>query len=146
MKKLLAVVTFLCLMNNVFSQSASKDQKIKELMEVTGSGKLGAQISHQLMSSFQTQFPEVPAEFWEKAKAQVKPEEIINLSIPIYAKYYTEEEIVELLKFYKTPIGQKVIQVTPQLMTESMEAGRSWGKKLAENIIQELKEKGYTRE
>jgi len=147
MKKLLAVLMCLCLMNNVFSQSTtSKEQKIKELMDVTGSGKLGAQITHQLLSTFQAQFTDVPAEFWEKMKAEINADEIVNLCIPVYAKFYTEDEIVALLQFYKTPIGQKVIQVTPQLMQESMQVGRAWGQKLTEKIVHELTEKGYKKE
>lgn len=40
--------------------------------------------------------------------------------ITIYVNTYTEEEIVAISDFYKSPAGQKFIQKMPQLMQESM--------------------------
>ena len=63
--------------------------------------------------------------------------------IPIYDKYYTEDDIKQLTDFYQTPIGKKVISNTPLIMQESMQAGQSWGQKIGEKVIENLKVKGY---
>lgn len=39
--------------------------------------------------------------------------------IALYHKYYTNEEISELLKFYRSPLGMKTIEKMPELMNES---------------------------
>ena len=65
--------------------------------------------------------------------------------IPIYDKYYTETEIKELTDFYATPIGRKVITVTPLISQESMQAGQKWGKELGEKLYKDLNDKGLIK-
>jgi uncharacterized protein len=39
--------------------------------------------------------------------------------INLYASTYTEEELDGILAFYKSPVGQKMLEKTPELMTKS---------------------------
>ena len=41
--------------------------------------------------------------------------------IDIYAETFTEEELKGIIEFYKSPIGQKFIKKTPELMEKGME-------------------------
>lgn len=43
----------------------------------------------------------------------------------LYAKNYTVEELKELNKFYQTPLGQKSVQIMPQLAAASAQIGQS---------------------
>jgi hypothetical protein len=43
-----------------------------------------------------------------------------NISYSIYDKYFTEDELRDLVTFYQTPTGRKTIEVLPQLFTDSM--------------------------
>ncbi len=52
-------------------------------------------------------------------------DESIERMYPIYAKYYTADEVRQITAFYKTPVGAKTLSVTPQLINESMQAGFS---------------------
>jgi hypothetical protein len=65
--------------------------------------------------------------------------------IPIYEKYYTETDINQLITFYNSPIGKKMIATMPQIMQESMTAGQSWGKQIRQRVLAQLKEKGYLK-
>ena len=47
-------------------------------------------------------------------------DEIIARLVPIYAKYYTTDDLKQLIAFYKGPLGQKHIKATPALMEDSM--------------------------
>lgn len=40
--------------------------------------------------------------------------------IEVYASVYTEEEIKDIIKFYKSPAGQKMLAKMPELMNASM--------------------------
>jgi hypothetical protein len=40
---------------------------------------------------------------------------------PLYDKFFNEDELRGLISFYKSPVGQKSIDVMPALMQESMQ-------------------------
>lgn len=41
--------------------------------------------------------------------------------IPLYDKYFTEDEVRALIAFYKSPTGQKMVDLTPTLFQEAMQ-------------------------
>lgn len=43
--------------------------------------------------------------------------------VVIYAKYFTEEELADLVAFYSTPTGRKMVEVQGDLTREGMSAG-----------------------
>ncbi len=53
---------------------------------------------------------------WEAQRADIAA---------LYAKNYTVEELNELNKFYQTPLGQKTIQLMPQLAAAGAQIGQS---------------------
>lgn len=124
----------------VFSQETEIQKNIKELLELTGSAKLGIQVGNQLIESFSNAYPDVSNEFWEGFKKEINPSELIDLIVPIYEKYYSLEEVKQLIAFYKTPIGQKTISVLPKITNDSMKAGQIWGKEIAKKVLIKLEE------
>jgi len=65
---------------------------------------------------------------------------LYDAMVHIYAKYFTEAELEDLIAFYSTPTGQKTIEVMPHLMREGMEAGaRELGPKF-EAVMKEVTE------
>lgn len=143
MKKLILFV-FICANSvSVFSQTGPKAEKIQKLLELTGSGKVGAQVAKQMIVTFQKTYPKVDQKIWDELANEIKAEDLIALMIPIYDKYYTEDDVDQLIVFYNTPIGKKSTEVLPAISQESMAAGQAWGRKIGEKIAQKLKEKGY---
>lgn len=45
---------------------------------------------------------------------------IVDISMPLHDKYFSESELRNLVTFYKSDTGKKVIEVMPNLITESM--------------------------
>ena len=145
MKKiLLAILLFTSVFT--FSQTDKVEKDIKELLVLTGSAQLGKQVASQMFDSFEKMYPQVPAEFWDEFKKEMKTDDLINLMVPIYKKYYTHDEIKDLIKFYKTPIGQKTISVMPSVTQDAMAAGQTWGQEIAMKVLEKMKEKGYYEE
>ncbi|WP_299405553.1 DUF2059 domain-containing protein [Acaryochloris sp. IP29b_bin.148] len=60
-----------------------------------------------------------------------------DISMNLYAKYYTEKELKDLIKFYQTPTGRKAIATLPQLTKEALEQSNQI---LLPEITQLLKE------
>ncbi|CAN5534983.1 DUF2059 domain-containing protein [soil metagenome] len=143
-KNSLLLLSFL-VMTVAFSQATIKTDNIKKLLELTGSGNLGVQVAGNMITSFKQTYPDVPDEFWDNFKKELNADAIIDLVTPIYEKYYTETEIQQLIDFYQTALGKKVIANMPAVMQESMEAGRLYGRELGEKVYKNLKNKGYIK-
>lgn len=43
------------------------------------------------------------------------------LFYPLYDKFFSEEDLKQIVAFYRSPAGQKSIEVVPQLLQESMQ-------------------------
>lgn len=52
----------------------------------------------------------------------------------IYAKYYTHQEVKDLLAFFRSPLGGKFINIGPTIATEALEAGQVWGNGIKSSI------------
>lgn len=122
---------------------SAKEAKIRELLRVTGSGKLALQMVDQMLDGFRTALPDVPAAFWDAFRSEIKPGDFEELIVPIYEKHYDEAELQGLLDFYGSPLGRKMLEEMPGIMTESMEAGKKWGRDLAGKVIERLRRNGY---
>jgi hypothetical protein len=146
MKKLILILFVCALAGSGFSQVDSTQHHARELLEVTGSGNLGVKMMHNIFSSFKNEFPRVPSEFWEELSKEISGKELIELVIPIYSKYYTDEELIKLIEFYRSPLGQKVVQKLPLISQDSYVVGQEWGKKMGEKVITRLKERGLFKE
>ena len=59
--------------------------------------------------------------------------------IPIYAKYFSEDDILQLIAFYETPLGQKMIEVMPQLTMDSMQVSMRWMQSKVPELQEQLK-------
>ncbi len=141
MKKIIIMIVIFA-SSSLFA-AESKNDDIRMLLELTGAAKLGIQIMDQMIEMFKQNMPDVPEKFWSDVMKEVKGDDLIKLIIPIYDKYFTHDDIKELIKFYNTPIGKKVIKLLPQITRESMEAGQKWGKELGEKIKNKLEQEGY---
>jgi uncharacterized protein len=76
--------------------------------------------------------------FVDKFHSQADPQQVVELVMPIYDKYFSDEEIRGLIKFYETPLGQKAVSLLPQVSNEAREAGKTWGGKLGRESMQEV--------
>ena len=61
---------------------------------------------------------QAPEEQREKYKELFNVSEIIELLIPIYNKYYSQVDLINMIQFYESPTGIKVIESTPEIMKE----------------------------
>src|SRR5262249_1423485 len=77
----------------------------------------------------------------------VRTGEVMNDAARIYASHFTEPELKQLLTFYQSPLGQKIIVEEPKAVDESMAMAGSWADQLSEEVIgrmrAEMKKRGH---
>ena len=65
-------------------------------------------------------------------------DEMMAEVVPLYARYFSPDEMKQLATFYRTPIGKKSLQVMPQLMGEGMQLGQRVIAPRINKLMQEL--------
>jgi hypothetical protein len=143
MKKLIFTLLICGATYSTFAQSETKTKKIKQMLESNGTANVSMQVMKTMLTQFEKMYPKVDKQLWDEFAKELKAEDLITLIIPVYDKYYTEEDIDQLIVFYNSPIGKKVTETLPAISQESMIAGQAWGKQLAEKVLAKLKDKGY---
>ncbi len=102
--------------------------EIERLMEIINADQMGKQISdmvgQQMVQLLDPKSPdrvarimEITLEVFNEANLH---EEMVNDFVPIYAKYFSLDEVREMIAWHETPLGQKSIELIPQLMAEGM--------------------------
>ncbi|MCK8044207.1 DUF2059 domain-containing protein [Shewanella sp. 1CM18E] len=132
---LLPFLTVFAFSSPAFAEQASAES-VKQLMQKTGAGELGVQAMKQMLPALKNIIPDAPESFWTDYMAEFNPEDLVEMTVPIYQKYLTEEEVQALNAFYDTPAGKKLIKVQPRIMQESMMAGQQWGQTVAQDVMQ----------
>jgi len=94
--------------------SDAKKELVLRLLDANGSRQSMVRIFNQIIGK-------LPEKDRPAAQAILKVDEVINHLVPVYAKYYTEADLKELIVFYRSPVGAKQVQNTPQLMEEVMQ-------------------------
>lgn len=137
------------------------DQKlvlIKELIQVTGAATNSQQysraFSQQLTSVLKISNPElsqkaidiVEEEVNNTVSAAFSSESLQSEIYPIYARYFTIEELEGLIAFNRSPAGQKANRVMPQLIAESTQAAQIWARalspKISHRVLQRFSDEG----
>jgi hypothetical protein len=117
-------------------------QQVRELMQTVGMGNMLSQMNTQMATVMQKALPCVPASYWQGFVDAMATDQLIGRMVPVYQKHFTAQDIDGLLKFYRSPLGQKVIHEMPQTMAEGMQVGRQWGQQRGQQMIADLKKKG----
>jgi hypothetical protein len=68
-------------------------------------------------------------------------DDMINAFIPIYQRHLTKTDIEETIRFYSSPVGQKLLREQPQIVQESMRAGAELQQKRMDEIKAKIQER-----
>lgn len=123
--------------------TAEKQRDIRRLMVLTGAGDLGIQVMDQMLASFKESLPQVPDTFWQEFRKDINANALIDLCVPVYEKHLSHSDIKEMIRFYETPAGKRVVKALPLITQESMLAGQKWGQDIAQKAVEKLQKSGY---
>jgi len=65
-------------------------------------------------------------------------DELMEAIMPAYQHHFSHEEVGELIRFYSSPVGRKLITETPSVMAECMQAMRPILQKWTESQLADL--------
>jgi uncharacterized protein len=73
--------------------------------------------------------------------------ELVDMTARVYATHFTEQELKDMLTFYQSPLGKKMIVEEPKALDESMTNTATWADNLSEDVMArmraEMKKRGH---
>jgi hypothetical protein len=127
----------------------AKEADIRQLMDVTGAKDLGQQLMDAGIAQFRASVTESQPDnprakqfadaFATRFEKHFDPRSLTETVIPIYDKHLSSEDLKELLAYYQSPFGQRMLKVLPEVAHESQLAGFRLGQKAAQEAMEDLK-------
>jgi len=98
----------------------------------------------RLVQALKTALPEAPAE-WEpvmktvaEKEIQTEAREFFEENRHIYATYFSEAELNDMLAFYRSPGGKALVAQTPAIIAEKQLFGQKLGREAIERMVQAM--------
>ena len=140
---LLLIPTYSSAQNNDSLTVSDKEYRaaVERLVMVSGGRKALETNYPLLMESLKKMCYYVPDEIMKQIEEKFRTiffDNINELYVPVYKKYYTLEELKAFADFFETPLGKKVAATTPLLTKDLFEAGQEAGKNIIKEVLKEL--------
>jgi hypothetical protein len=101
------------------SRFALSEERYAQIVDATADS-----VAAQIAGSVQQNGGTVSADFTDRFKAEFRAlipyAELVDLQAGLLAKYYTADELKQLVAFYQSPLGQKALRIMPDLMKDVM--------------------------
>ena len=128
----------------------------KELITITGAtalfSPLIAGVVEQAKLLYLQQNPALAKDLNEistRMRNDLQPRfaELIDEVARLYAANFTEQELKDVLAFYKTTAGKKLLTEQPKIVDSSMKFAQDWANTLSDQVVgkmrDELKKRGH---
>jgi hypothetical protein len=73
--------------------------------------------------------------------------ELVDQTAQLYASRFTEPELKQILTYYESPLGKKMLAEEPQILDDSMRQITGWADNLSIDIMarmrDEMKKRGH---
>ncbi len=115
-------------------------EDVQQFLEITGARRniqamwdsMAQQAATTAAESYQRKHPnaspleirkaaELAGESIQKATKVFSIDELLDVIIPVYQRHLTHSDIRNIVEYYSSPTGQKVIKELPTMMAESMQ-------------------------
>jgi uncharacterized protein len=136
--------------------SAAAMATAKELVTVTGAtalfNPLIAGVIEQAKILFLQQDPALNKDLTEvaaKLRTEMAPRfsEVTDEVARLYASRFTDRELKDILVFYQSPVGKKLLAQQAQVIDASVKFAQNWANKLSDEVVAkmraEMKKRGH---
>jgi hypothetical protein len=136
--------------------SAAAIATAKEIVALKGGdalfGALIPNVIEQGKAMFEQQNPALGKDLTTvaaKLRTELGPriQEVNDEVAKAYASHFTESELKDMLAFYKSPVGHKMIAEEPKALAQGMNFAQGWAQKFSEEVLAkyrvEMKKMGH---
>jgi hypothetical protein len=133
-----AAVALVCASGQVLADTASHEASAMTFLKLAHADKLGTPVYMQVQQMFAQRFAETKAPASKQAtletyqaKANAALDQAIGWNklqpdmVKLYTSNFTEKELKDLVAFYESPLGKKVLTKMPELTQQSAQLTQS---------------------
>ncbi len=126
----------------------AKEAAIRHLMDITQTSKLGDNITNAITQQVRAvmsrsiqqpdQLQKFMDSFSQKFQSAAPTSAVTDAEIPIYSHYFSMEDIEGLIKFYESPLGQRVVKSLPEVVQNTQQTGIQIDQKAALDVLRSM--------
>ncbi len=121
---------------------AAKIADIRRLLELTGARDMVNQMKSTMMVQFRKNAPGLPDDMFNEMMDELKADDLMESMIPVYSRHFNGADIKQLIVFYQSPFGKKVLREMPQIIEESNDVGSRWGESVVTRVATRWRDQG----
>lgn len=111
-------------------------EQVHEILQLTGANQLKNQMMRGMMSYWRKSFPSfVPKDVFDDLESSLEKMDFEPVAVAAYQKRISTEDAAQVIAFYKTPAGRRVIAALPQISSEMQQEGAQMGMKISQEVI-----------
>ena len=110
------------------------------LLRASGAAELMVTAMKANIPVQRTAMPQVPAAFWDRFEQRLvsdSPQFLDSIAV-VYASVFTLQDLQQLVAFYESPLGRRLRNAQPEILTQSSAVGQRWGARLGAAVAQSL--------
>lgn len=154
---ILALFGFAAVAHAQSAPSAAHIKLATEVVDASGGSRsfdrVIPQLFQQTYSTYLAQNPDLTKDLTESLAALIpefekRKEEILVFLARAFADKFSEAELKELLAFYRSPTGKKLVEQQSAILQDAFQKTQEWGAKVSQELIDrlkaEMKKRGHT--
>lgn len=123
-----------------------KEADINRLIDLTFSRERINKVLREALYLMKKAMPKIPEKIWSEviAELHLDSELLPQIYVPIYDRFYTAEEIKQLIALYESPLGRKMARNKELIDIEATLRGQAIDEEMMKRIQEKLKAKGFS--
>lgn len=126
----------------------TKEAAIRKLQELRGDRRNANQLMDTMVNSMKPLMAKAlpPGDyrdkllelFFDRLRSKNLAQDVLDEAVPIYDKYLSDDEIKALIQFYESPLGRKLVDITPAMMAEIESTAEKHGEVVGRQTMMEV--------
>ena len=117
---------------------AAKNADIRRLMEVSGELEATRNSMLVVLDHLKNSGAKLPDAYWDEFKKALMTDSLPSQLVAVYDRHYEHAEILSLIEFYKSDIGQILSQKLPLVQADLLGTGQNWAATTSSEIMSRL--------
>ena len=114
--------------------------QVVEILQLTGTDPMRRQMLDDMLPYLKQMMPYLPESVAEDFQQSLGEADFQGAMVEAFQKRLSMEDAAQIIAFYKTDVGRRMIAVMPSILNEGQNAGAELGQRVMFAVIQRHKE------